>query len=99
MRNKILLLLFTGLVGTYTAKAQELDHFIQLALENHPQLNAANKRYEATALKVDQYSVWQDPSVNLGYNLTPNSMQDASASLMQNFAWFGTVKHQKEAAK
>ena len=99
MNNKIILLLFAGMISLFTAKGQDLEYFIQLALDNHPQLNAAQKRHEATAFKVGQFSVWQDPTVNLGYNITPNSMQDASVALMQNFAWFGKVKHQKEAAK
>ena len=98
MSNKIILLLFAGLITMHTAKGQHLEHFIQLALENHPQLNAAQKRHEAATFKVGQFTVWQDPSLNVGYNVTPNSMQDASVALMQNFAWFGKVNHQKKAA-
>lgn len=99
MKNKIILLVFAGVIGAFTAKAQDLEHFISLALENHPQLKAAKKKHHATTHKVGQFNTMEDPSVSIGYNVTPNSMQDGSVALMQNFAWFGKVKHQKRAAE
>ena len=78
--------------------AQPLEHFVNLARENHPEIRSRELQIEALEKSVDQSSAWQDPMLSAGYNVVPHSMEKANVSLMQNFAWFGTVKHQKAAA-
>lgn len=78
--------------------AQPLEHFVELARENHPEIKSRELQIEAREKTVDQSSAWQDPVLSAGYNVVPHSMEKANVSLMQNFSWFGTVKHQKAAA-
>lgn len=80
------------------AFGQPLEHFISLAKENHPEIKTQKLQIEAVEKTVNQASAWQDPVLSAGYNVVPNSMERVSASLMQNFSWFGTARHQKEAA-
>lgn len=84
---------------TYTASAQRLDHFVQLAMEHHPQLKSEFTKHEALKTQEEQASRWQDPVLNAGFNPSSTSMERLNVSLMQNFAWFGTTKHQKEASQ
>lgn len=97
MKNSILVIFFLLTVGS--SQAQSLDYFIDLAKENQPALQAERLRNQAIKTKENQYSAWQDPTISAGYNLTPNSMERMNASVMQNFAWFGTASKQKEAAR
>lgn len=97
MKNKLLLLLLLGIAPGL--KAQELDQFIRFALENSLQIQAETSRYQASAAAAEKVSIWQDPVLSAGYNVLNDGMTKASVSLMQNFAWFGTTGHQKEAAK
>lgn len=98
MRKRIVTaLLVMGL--TYTASAQSLDQFIEMAIQTHPQLKSELTKHEALKTQEEQASRWQDPVLSAGYTPSDKSMERASVSLMQNFAWFGTTKLQKDAAR
>lgn len=98
MRNRIILIIQI-LFFVQVASAQSLDDFIQMAVEHHPQLQAESSRRNALATREGQISAWQDPTFSVGYNVTSNSMEKATVSLMQSFSWFGTASKQKDVAK
>lgn len=84
---------------TYQASAQSLEHFVELAMTNHPQLKSELTKHEALKTQEEQASRWQDPSLSVGFNPSSSSMERLNVSLMQNFAWFGTTKLQKDASR
>lgn len=92
-------MIITAFICMLKVEAQSLEEFVAMAIEQHPQLKAEAGRIEALKTREMQISAWQDPMLNFGYNITPNSMEKASVSLMQNFSWFGTASKQKEVTK
>lgn len=79
-------------------QAQSADYFVNLALENHPEIKAKELQLQSSQTREQQAVSFQDPMLSAGYNVVPNSMEKFNVSLMQNFSWFGTAKFQKEAA-
>lgn len=84
------------------ANAQTLDDYFKIAAKNNPGLQAKFKKFEATMQRVIQVSSLPDPSLTIGYFVSPvetnMGTQLVSLSLTQMFPWFGTLKAQENAA-
>ncbi len=83
-------------------QAQTLEEYVQLALENNPELKAYDQDYQASLETVSQAGVLPDPEFSAGIFPAPMDRlmgrQHADLQLMQSFPWFGTLGTQKEAA-
>lgn len=83
-------------------KANHLDQYFKIAVENNPKLQAEYKAYEAALQKLPQASSLADPSLSIGYFISPVETrvgpQLARFSLTQMFPWFGTLKAQENVA-
>lgn len=97
MRNKWLLIL--SLLLTAVLNGQSLEDFVDLALNNHPQIKSGDLKVQVMQSRENQMVSYDDPVLSAGYNVVPNSMEKFNISLMQNFSWFGTAKQQKLVAK
>ncbi|NJN27470.1 MAG: TolC family protein [Cyclobacteriaceae bacterium] len=87
---------------SYQAKAQELlPGHQQNAASNNPGLMAKYRNFEAAMQKVAQVNSLPDPSLSVGYFISPVETrvgpQQAKISLSQMFPWFGTLKTHEEA--
>ena len=88
---------------SFSTKAQDqanhLDGYFKVAVENNPKLQAEYKAYEAVLQKLPQASSLADPSLSIGYFISPVETrvgpQLARFSLTQMFPWFGTLKAQE----
>lgn len=97
--KKYWLILLTVLFFSTTLTGQSLEYFIDLTLENHPEVKARNLQLKASESREYQITSYDDPALSAAYNVVPNSMEKFNVSLMQNFSWFGTAKHQRAAVK
>lgn len=97
MRNKWLLIL--SLLLTAVLNGQSLEDFVDLALNNHPQIKSGDLKVQVMQSRENQMVSYDDPVLSAGYNVVPNSMEKFNISLMQNFSWFGTAKQQKLVAE
>ena len=85
------------------AGPQPVEAYIQFALVQNPDIQAARKLVEAAANRVPQAASLQDPT--LGMTLFPEQVQTAAGSqelLMsasQRFPWFGKLRTKAEAAE
>jgi len=100
--KKNLLFILALLSFSMLANAQEMDNYFKTAAESNPGLHAKFKKFEAAMQKVTQASSLPDPSLSIGYFISPVETrvgpQRARFSLTQVFPWFGTLKAQAEAA-
>jgi len=75
--------------------AQSVDDYFKLAAENNPSLQAKYKNFEAALQRVAQVSSLSDPTLTLGYFISPVETrvgpQRARFSLSQMFPWFGAL--------
>lgn len=103
------LLLLSLLLIPNVSKAQEidtvnkyLDKYLMLAVKNNPKLKALNSEYEAALEKIAQENSLPDPQLNMGYFFQPLETrvgpQRATASVNQQFPWFGTLKAKEKVA-
>lgn len=90
------------LLSSLALKAQSLEEFQRMAVEQNPGLKAKYKEFEAALQKVPQVKSLQDPTFSFGYFISPVETrvgpQRARLSLSQMFPWFGTLKVQGHAA-
>ena len=100
IKYKLSVLLFF-LVGA-GAIAQDLEGYLELAVENNPSLKAAHLKYEAALDVAPQVGGLPDPTFTASALGTPMSTfmgeEQASFELMQMFPWFGTLATRKEVA-
>lgn len=79
-----------------------LDKYLMLAVKNNPKLKALNSKYEAALEKIVQENSLPDPQLNMGYFIQPLETrvgpQRATASVNQQFPWFGTLKAKEKVA-
>ncbi len=79
-----------------------LDKYLLLALENNPQLKALHNEYSAALEKIAQEGSLPDPQLNMGYFIQPLETrvgpQRATASVNQQFPWFGTLGAKEKVA-
>ena len=94
----ILFFLFT----VFKASAQDLEAYLEMAVQNNPGLQAEYKAYQAALERIPQAASLPDPQLSLGYFAVPIETrvgpQQARLSLTQMLPWFGTLVHQKNAA-
>lgn len=91
-------MLFVVLIG----RAQDLDAYIKIALENHPQLQAKQLTYESSLEAVTEVGSIPNTTIGGGYFVqeaeTRVGPQRAKLSASQMFPWFGTLKAKKQAS-
>ena len=99
MKNVFTIILVLISMGLYS---QTLEEYFKIAAENNPGLLSQYNEFEAVLQKVPQVSTLPDPSLSLGYFVSPVETrvgpQKARFSLTQMFPWFGTLKAQGDAA-
>jgi outer membrane protein TolC len=83
-----------------------VEHYIQLALEQNPDVQAARKRLEAAALEVPQAASLKDPMLDAtGWPFYPNVPQTASGRMTvdlmvsQEVPWYGKLGAKAAAAE
>lgn len=95
----IFLLLMTISVGS---NAQSLEEYLDLAVQNNPEIRAAFTNFEAAMQQAPQVSALPDPTLTMsafGQMIeTRVGRQEARFNLMQMFPWFGTLSLKKDAA-
>lgn len=95
-----LLTLFCG-IYIPQVKAQTLDDYLQVALENNPKVKAAYAEFEAAMQRAPQVSSLPDPTLTAGAfggMETLMGTETANFQLMQMFPWFGTLGKKEDAA-
>ncbi len=97
MKNIKIYILFVLLGMSSLLQAQdELNHYLQVAAENNPGLNASFNKYMAALEKAPQVGTLPDPQLAFAYFIQPvetrNGPQDFRISATQMFPWFGTLK-------
>ena len=100
MRNYLAFLLL--ILAAHTAMNQSLDDYLEVALQNNPDLKAAYFSFEAQLEKVEQVKFLTNPTLGFGYFISPIETrlgsQQTKISLSQIFPWFGTLSAKKAAA-
>lgn len=98
---KIYLLLAFVFFGI-TSEAQSVEHFLQIAAENNPEIQSAYSEFEAALQKSPQVSTLPDPTLTVSafgrMMETRLGAQEARFSLMQMFPWFGTLSARANSA-
>lgn len=98
----ILLLMITLAVNVKGQVTDSLNHYLVMAAENNPGLNADFLAYKASLEKVSQAGAWTDPQLDISYFLKPMDIvggrQIADFTIMQMFPWFGTKKSAQSEA-
>lgn len=96
----LFLLLFTNTISL--SKAQSLEDYFVMAAKNNPKVQADYKEFEIVLQKIAQVNVLPDPTLSLGYFLSPIETrvgaQRARAELSQMFPWFGTLQAKENLA-
>ena len=100
MRNYLAFLLL--ILAAHTAMNQSLDDYLEVALQNNPDLKAAYFSFEAQLEKVEQVKFLTNPTLGFGYFISPIETrlgsQQTKISLSQIFPWFGTLSAKKATA-
>ncbi len=100
MKNYLAFLLL--ILTAHTAMNQSLDDYLEMALQNNPDLKAAYFSFEAQLEKVEQVKFLASPTLGFGYFISPIETrigsQQTKISLSQMFPWFGTLRAKQDAA-
>ena len=100
MRNYLAFLLL--ILAAHMAMNQSLDDYLEVALQNNPDLKAAYFSFEAQLEKVEQVKFLTNPTLGFGYFISPIETrlgsQQTKISLSQIFPWFGTLSAKKATA-
>jgi outer membrane protein TolC len=100
MKNYFAFLLLT--LMAQTAMNQSLDYYLGVALQKNPDLKATYFSFEAQLEKVEQVKFLVNPTMGLGYFISPIETrlgsQQTKISLSQMFPWFGTLSAKKDVA-
>lgn len=95
MKNTIVML-YMLLALTIGLRAQVPEHYLRIAAENNPRLQASYNEFEAALQKIPQVQSLPDPMLMFGYSVWPAETmpgaEKARISLSQMFPWFGTLK-------
>lgn len=79
----------------------QLEEYLQIAIEQNPELQSLRFLYEAESEKVRELGVLPDPELGINYDFNPMMSESQlgrfSVSAMQMFPWFGTLGARKEA--
>lgn len=91
-----------ALLTAASLPAQNLDTYLQLALENNPGIKAQNTEVQAALQKIPQVGALPDPQVDASFFISPMMLpmgnQLGSISAMQMFPWFGTREAMRNEA-
>ncbi len=109
LMKKIKTYIFISVVLTACARGfaqqdiePQLSRYLEIAVNNNPQVKASFNNYQAALKKVPQVGTLPDPQVTLGYFIKPMQLiggnQVADIQLMQMFPWFGTFKVSEDEA-
>ena len=100
MKNYLAFLLL--ILTAHTAMNQSLDDYLEVALQNNPDLKAAYFSFEAQLEKVEQVKFLASPTLGFGYFISPIETrigsQQTKIALSQMFPWFGTLRAKQDAA-
>jgi len=84
-------------------QAQSLEHYLNLALSNNPQLQALHMRYEIAEEKINQAASIPKTTFGAGYFAsepeTRTGPQRFKLSVSQMLPWFGTLKARQDYAR
>lgn len=91
------------LIGMPTGgNSQSLEEYLDLAVQNNPEIQAAYSEFEAAMQQAPQVGALPDPTLTLsafGQMIeTRVGRQEARFNLMQMFPWFGTLSLKKDVA-
>lgn len=79
-----------------------LNHYLEQAARNNPQINSDFMLYKASLEKIPQAGAFPDPELEIGFLFKPMETlmgkQVADFTLMQMFPWFGTRKAARSEA-
>ncbi|MDA3822526.1 MAG: TolC family protein [Bacteroidales bacterium] len=93
---KYILGLFFMLISFTLSAQHDLDVYLQSAAENNPGLKAKFKEYMAALEVIPQVGALPDPTLALGYFISPVETrvgpQRLKISAAQMFPWFGTLQ-------
>lgn len=102
MKRFIIHLIGCLLMLPFSLKAQTLDDYLMVALENNPSLKASFAVFEASLRRVSQVNALPDPTLSIGVFISPIETrvgaQRARVSISQMFPWFGTLKAKEDVA-
>lgn len=100
--KKTIFYLITLLLST-ALQAQSLEHYLNLALSNNPQLQALHMRYEIAEEKINQAASIPKTTFGAGYFAsepeTRTGPQRFKLSVSQMLPWFGTLKARQDYAR
>lgn len=86
-----------------SANYPQLEEYMQIAIEQNPELHSLRYLVEAEDEKAREISVLPDPELNINYDFNPMMSESQlgrfSISAMQMFPWLGTLTAQKDAQK
>jgi outer membrane protein, heavy metal efflux system len=78
----------------------ELEVYVQMALENNPELKALDYLYRSEAERSRESGVLPDPELGISYDFNPMMSESIagrfSVSVMQMFPWFGTLQARRD---
>ncbi|WP_196890667.1 TolC family protein [Aureivirga marina] len=98
VKYSILVCLF--LLFSFLGKAQSLDEYIQIAVENNYGLQSESLEIENFENKKEQVKSLKDTKIDFGYFIsepeTRVGSQRAKVGVGQEFPWFGTFKAREE---
>lgn len=97
-----LFLMFSAVIG----RAQSLEHFLKMAVDNNPQLKARYEAYRAALEKIPQAGTLPDPQLTFNMFVSSEGLymdrfmgqQLSEIALMQMFPWRGTRKAAQDEA-
>lgn len=108
MARNALIMLAILTMGWTTSHAQShhqppvLEHYLQLAAQDNPELQARFQEYLASLELAPQVATLPDPELAFGYFISPIETrvgpQQARFSISQMFPWFGTLQSRETAA-
>ncbi len=83
--------------------AQNLEDYVQMALQNNPSVSAAKESVLIAGEKIIEAGSWNNTGISAGvYPLRPETRvgsQVGKLGISQEFPWFGTYKQAKKVAK
>ena len=98
----MLVFFFLQVISIRAADSQSLDDYLQIAVENNPEVKAYFHEYLAAVEQIRQAGALPDPELSIGLFFKPMDRfmgrQHADIQLMQMFPWFGMPGIKREEA-
>lgn len=103
LKSITLLGLWLGLIHvSLSTRAQTVDSFIQMAIENNPGLESLRLKYQAAQFKSKQVADYPDPKVNIALGVLPIETrlgaQRFKMGINQELPWKGLLNAKAEVA-